>query len=202
MELSSRPQPCWRLWLRFCQGHRGDGYDEAWIVEDCFLSGAPTLAATALAMNERLRFGIGLLPATIRNPALTATGSPLWRVCIPIGYGRLRSRRRSLDAADRGSADVPHHRSLRGRQLGRASLAGETVTVTWSWAHRDVIALGRPPDVPPEILVGTAVARGVRVAAEQADGVLLPEGCSPRMLLPNTAGSLKVLPWSKRDRRD
>ena len=64
----------------------------------------------------------------------------------------------------------------------RRLLAGETVTVTRSWVHLDAVALDHPPDVPPEILVGTTGARGVRVAAEQADGVLFPEGCSPRFI--------------------
>ena len=38
------------------------GFDELWLWDDCFLPGAFTSAAIALAATQRLKVGIGLLP--------------------------------------------------------------------------------------------------------------------------------------------
>ena len=48
------------------------GADQLWIIEDCFYTAGVSLAATALAITERLTVGIGILPAVARNPAITA----------------------------------------------------------------------------------------------------------------------------------
>jgi 5,10-methylenetetrahydromethanopterin reductase len=48
------------------------GFDELWVIEDCFLSGGLVMAATALAATRRVRVGLGLMPVPLRNPALAA----------------------------------------------------------------------------------------------------------------------------------
>src|SRR4051794_4293835 len=48
------------------------GLAELWLWDDCFLPGALTAAATALAVTERLKVGIGLMPATALNPLFAA----------------------------------------------------------------------------------------------------------------------------------
>src|ERR1700730_2307025 len=48
------------------------GFDTLWLIEDCFLSGGLTMAATALAVTESIGVGIGLLPAPVRNAAIAA----------------------------------------------------------------------------------------------------------------------------------
>ena len=69
------------------------GFDELWVVEDCFFRGGIAQAAAALAMTERIRLGIGILPAAVRNAAFTAmeaaTLAELFpgRVDIGIGHG-------------------------------------------------------------------------------------------------------------------
>ena len=49
-----------------------DGLDQLWVIEDCFYTAAPSLAATAFAHTDHLTVGIGILPAVARNPAITA----------------------------------------------------------------------------------------------------------------------------------
>ena len=43
------------------------GVDQLWVIEDCFYTTAPSLAATALARTDRLHVGIGILPAVARG---------------------------------------------------------------------------------------------------------------------------------------
>jgi len=156
-------------------GFAGDaeakGFAELWLVEDCFLSGGLTMAATALAATERIAVGIGLLPALMRNPALAAMeiatlarlhpgririafghGVPAWMAQIGI------TPRRRLTALGEVVASV------------RALLRGETVTA---------VALDNPPDQVPPIVIGTIGPRGLRLAGGVGDGFLLNEGCGP-----------------------
>ena len=48
------------------------GVDDLWVVEDLTWAGSIATAATALALTERVRVGIGVIPAPFRNPALLA----------------------------------------------------------------------------------------------------------------------------------
>ena len=48
------------------------GIEQMWLIEDCFYPAGVSLAATALAVTERISVGIGILPAVARNPAITA----------------------------------------------------------------------------------------------------------------------------------
>ncbi len=159
------------------------GYDELWVVEDCFLSGGLTLATAALATTERIRVGVGLLPAAVRNPAIAAmeigTIGRLYpgRLTVAIGHG-VESWMIQIDARP----------PKRVRALGevitaiRMLLAGETVNATGSWVRLSSVALENPPDVPPQILAGTTGPQGIALAARRADGLLLPEGCGPKFI--------------------
>src|SRR3954449_10742799 len=48
------------------------GLDELWVWEDCFKQSGIGCAAAALASTSSITVGIGLLPAPLRNVALTA----------------------------------------------------------------------------------------------------------------------------------
>jgi alkanesulfonate monooxygenase SsuD/methylene tetrahydromethanopterin reductase-like flavin-dependent oxidoreductase (luciferase family) len=156
------------------------GLEQLWLIEDCFLAGGLTMAATALALTERLRVGVGLLPAPIRNPALAAmeiaTLARLHpgRLEIAFGHG-VREWMDQIGALPQRRLAALEEVVLAVRRL----LAGETVTVTGSHVRLDRVALEPPPAVPPPILVGTTGPKGVRLAARSADGLLMPEGCGP-----------------------
>ena len=51
----------------FARRAEAAGFDELWVVEDCFYSGGVAAAAAALAATARVRVGIGILPAAARN---------------------------------------------------------------------------------------------------------------------------------------
>jgi alkanesulfonate monooxygenase SsuD/methylene tetrahydromethanopterin reductase-like flavin-dependent oxidoreductase (luciferase family) len=44
------------------------GFDELWVVEDCFYGSGIASAATALAGTGFIRVGLGIMPAVVRNP--------------------------------------------------------------------------------------------------------------------------------------
>jgi 5,10-methylenetetrahydromethanopterin reductase len=55
----------------FARRAETDGFDERWVVEDCFYSGGVAAAGTALAATTRIAVGLGILPARTRNAAFT-----------------------------------------------------------------------------------------------------------------------------------
>jgi 5,10-methylenetetrahydromethanopterin reductase len=161
--------------------HRAEalGLDDLWMAEDCFLHSGPAAAAAALAATERLSVGIGLLPVSVRNPALAAmelaTLANLFpdRTQVAFGHG-VEAWMRQIGArpADRIVAleeTVGTVRSLLGGD--EVSFQGRIVSI-------DAVALESPPEPPPTVLIGTTGRRGVEVAGRVADGVLLPEGAS------------------------
>lgn len=160
-----------------------DGFDELWMVEDCFLSGGMTLATIALARSDTLRVGVGLLPATVRNPAITAMEIATLaraypgRVTIAFGHG-VEGWMQQIGARP------PRRVGALGEVVTavRSLLAGETQTVAGAFVTLDAVALDHPPDVVPEILIGTTGPQAIALAARHADGLLLPEGCGPRFI--------------------
>lgn len=161
------------------QGER-DGFDEVWLVEDCFLVGGLTMAATALAVTESIGVGIGLLPAAMRNAALSAMEIA--------GLGRLHPGRLAVAF---GHGVEPWMRQIGARppdrlaaleevvSAVRALLAGEELSVSGEFVQLDGVRLAHLPDPPPSILIGTTGPRALAAAGRSADGFLLAEGSGP-----------------------
>ena len=154
------------------------GFDELWVVEDCFLHGGLVAAATALAASSRLVVGVGLLPVSVRprhrgdgagDPGTSSSATPPRRV---------RSWGGSLDEADRRVTAGPDRRARGGR-------ACRAVAARWRSGHdaRTPSEAGSRSaghaarQAPP--LIGTTGERGIRLAGTIADGVRLPEGSGP-----------------------
>ncbi|HET9738981.1 MAG TPA: LLM class flavin-dependent oxidoreductase [Solirubrobacteraceae bacterium] len=164
----------------FARAAERDGFAELWVVEDCFLAGGPTMAVAALAATSRLDVGIGLLPVTLRNPALAAmeiagvARMHPGRLTVTFGHG--------VEAWMRQIGARPPDRLVALEETVatvRALLAGETISQHGNHVHLDDVRLGHPPDPPPELLIGTTGPRGMAVASRVAEGVLLPEGSGP-----------------------
>lgn len=72
------------------------GFHGVWLVEDCFLHGGFTQAATALAATSSLRVGLGIIPAGARNVAFAAmeistlAGMHPGRLTVGVGHGMPR----------------------------------------------------------------------------------------------------------------
>jgi 5,10-methylenetetrahydromethanopterin reductase len=156
------------------------GFGHLWVVEDCFLAGGLTLASSALAVTERLQVGVGLMPAPLRNPALAAMEIATLARAYPgrftatFGHG-VRSWMEQVGA-------LPARRLAALREtvsVVRALLAGGSVTLDGSYLRMRDVELEMPPAAKPEVLIGTTGPRGIELAGEIADGLLLPEGCGP-----------------------
>jgi len=155
------------------------GYDELWVVEDCFFAGGLTLAAVALAVTEELRIGIGLLPAAVRNSAILAMElaglARLYpgRLSVALGHGVERWMVQ-IGARPRNRIVVLEETVAAVSAL----LAGAHRTITGDHVQLDDVALAHPPLSPPELLVGTTGRRGLEVAGRLASGILLPQGAT------------------------
>ena len=56
----------------FARRTEAAGFDELWVVEDCFYASGPASAATTLACTKSLMVGLGIMPVVVRNPVFTA----------------------------------------------------------------------------------------------------------------------------------
>ncbi len=181
------------------------GYDELWVVEDCFAYGGLTAAATALAVTSRLAVGIGLLPAAVRNAAIVAMEIATLasihphRLRVAIGHG-VESWMAQIGAR-------PADRVVALREVVttvRELLHGQRVNVAGAQVVLHDVVLEQPPAVAPPVLVGTTGPLGIDVAARSADGLLLPEGAgesaiaAARAALPAGA-DLVVYAWLRVD---
>ncbi|MGI6877360.1 LLM class flavin-dependent oxidoreductase [Microbacterium sp. gxy059] len=147
---------------------------ELWLWEDCFLEGGLSTAAAALAWSEHLRVGLGLMPVPLRNPALAAMEiATLERIApgrILPGFGH-----GVLDWMGQIGARVASPLTLLREHVTavRALLAGERVTTEGRYVTLRDVALDWPPPAAPELLIGGARPKTLRLAGEIGDGVIL-----------------------------
>jgi len=160
----------------FAQRLEGSGAAEFWVIEDCFFTSAPTLAASALTRTDRLRVGIGIVPAVSRAAAVTAME---FATLAGLGPGRL------IGGIGHGVAEwMAQLGVLPGSPLTaleetlvavRRLMAGERVSVTGRYVELDHVQLDQPPSPVPRVLAGVRGPRSMAMAGRCADGVLLAE---------------------------
>ncbi|MEV4896668.1 LLM class flavin-dependent oxidoreductase [Nonomuraea sp. NPDC055795] len=151
--------------------------DDLWVVEDLGWTGGVSSAATALAATSRLRVGLGIAPAPLRNPALLAMefGNLArlhpGRLAAGVGHG-VQEWMRQVGAA------VPSPLALLEETITsvRALLRGESVVVDGKAVHLDGVSLVHPPAEPPPVLAGVLSPRSLALSGRVADGTIIPEG--------------------------
>ena len=156
------------------------GFDELWLWDDCFLPGALTSAAIALAATKKLKVGIGLMPATAYNPLFAAMEITTLARAFPgrfmpgFGHG-VGSWMEQIGAAPKSSLKNLAETLTAVRKL----LSGEMVT-----AHVDKVNLQQvqmqttPADIPP-LFVGAMREKSLRLAGCVGDGTILTGMSSP-----------------------
>ncbi|GAA3345910.1 LLM class flavin-dependent oxidoreductase [Amorphoplanes nipponensis] len=156
------------------------GADDLWVVEDLGWAGSISAAAIALAATDRLRVGIGIAPAALRNPALLAMElATLARVhpgrLVPgLGHGVAEWMRQV------GAEPASKLALLEETILGvRALLSGETVTLRGREVTIDGVRLVHPPAEAPPLVTGVVRARSLELSGRVADGTIIAEGIGP-----------------------
>ncbi len=156
------------------------GADELWLIEDCFFTTAPPLAAAALAVTERLTVGLGILPAVSRTAAVTAmeiaTLSSIapGRVVGGVGHG-IQSWMEQMGVRPASPLTALEEVLTAVRRL----LRGEEVTVDGRTVHLDHVRLEPAPDPVPPVLAGVRGPKSVALAGRVSDGVVLAGLCPP-----------------------
>ncbi len=156
------------------------GYDEFWLVEDCFFAGGIATTATALAATTTITVGLGIMPAVVRNAAFTAMEIAALarmhpgRVLPGLGHGLAEWIEQVGETPPSALA------ALEETLLAvRALLAGETVTTTGRSVRLDAVRLNHPPTQPPPVLAGVRGPKSLRLAGRSADGTILAEPTAP-----------------------
>lgn len=162
------------LLREFAEAADSVGLDDLWVWEDCFKEAGISVATAMLAWTANVRVGIGLMPAPLRNVAVTAmevaTIAELFpgRFVPAVGHGvqnwmgQVGARVESPLTLLREYADA----------LTRL-LAGETVSVEGRYVTLDSVALGWPPSTPPGLVIGGEGPKTLALAATSGAGTML-----------------------------
>lgn len=183
-------------------------FDEFWVCEDLGLAGGIAQSTAALAATTRLRVGLGVAPAAVRNPAYLAMEFAALARMFPhrflggIGHGMPEwltrvgqhpaSLMTCLSEVTRTVADL---------------LAGKTATFIGQHVNLDAVTLTHPPAAAPPLSLGVRGPKGIELARDLGVGVILAEGstadyvASVRSVLGPDA-PITVFAWSHLDPDD
>lgn len=156
------------------------GFDEFWVIEDCFWTAGVSLATASLSATSTITVGLGIMPVRVRNAALTAmeiatiAGLAPGRFHAGLGHGvqdwmdQMGLRPSSPLTALEETFDAVQ-RLLRGETV---SMEGAYVTL------RDV-ALVFPPTPKPLVSAGVRGPKSLAVAGRLGDGTILADFVGP-----------------------
>lgn len=152
------------------------GAGQLWVIEDCFFTSGPSLAAAALSVTERLTVGVGILPAVVRTAAVTAMeiatldGLGPGRLLPGIGHG-VQSWMGQMGVRPASPLTALEEVMVAVDRL----LAGEKLTMNGQYVHLDDVQLDQPPAEPPPLLAGVRGQKSLALAGRVAGGVVLAE---------------------------
>jgi len=159
------------------------GFDQLWVVEDCYLRGGVAQAALVLAATTRITVGIGILPAGARNVAFAAMELATLAEAFPgrllagVGHGMPGWMRQS------GAWPVSPLGLLEEYTAAlRALLHGERLEVAGTYVQLDGVQLAVPPAVVPPVYAGVRGPRSLELSGRVADGTVLAEPVTPQYL--------------------
>jgi alkanesulfonate monooxygenase SsuD/methylene tetrahydromethanopterin reductase-like flavin-dependent oxidoreductase (luciferase family) len=156
------------------------GVDQLWLWEDCFKEGGVAAASAVLAWTERLKVRIGLMPAPLRNVALTAMEVATLDRLFPgrfqpvVGHG---VQDWMAQSGVRSPAPVTLLREYMVA-LDRL-LSGQRVSVAGRFVSLDGVQLDWPPDAGARVFSGGMGEHTLAMLGEVAPGVLVDSGTSP-----------------------
>jgi len=156
------------------------GFDELWIVEDCFWSGGIAATTVALGATQHIVVGLGILPAVARNPAFAAMELATLARLFP---GRLLPGFGHGVAAwmlQVGALPPSQLAALEETILAvKALLRGERYHADGRYVHLDQVQLDLPPHMIPPVQLGVRGPKSLALSGRVADGTILAEGAAP-----------------------
>jgi alkanesulfonate monooxygenase SsuD/methylene tetrahydromethanopterin reductase-like flavin-dependent oxidoreductase (luciferase family) len=156
------------------------GFDEFWVIEDCFFTSGPSLAAAALTATSAITVGIGIMPAVARNAALTAMeiatlcGLAPGRFHAGLGHG-MPDWMAQIGEQTASPVTALEESIVAVRRL----LAGERLDLDGRYVQLSDVALAAPPTPIPLVSAGVRGPVSLAMAGRSADGVVLADFCSP-----------------------
>ena len=156
------------------------GFDQFWIVEDCFYMGGISQAAIALTATTSITVGIGINPGVAHNPAILAMEYATLARAFPgrliggIGHGVAEWMEQ---IGEKPASPMKSIEEITSAVM--MLLRGENVTVAGEYVNLTNVVLDPPPAVVPPVLLGVRAPKSVALAGRIADGVLLAEGSAP-----------------------
>ena len=154
-------------------------FDEVWLVEDCFYASGLASAGAALASTEHVRVGIGIMPAVMRNPALTAmeiaTLARMYPGRFLPGFGHgVAEWMKQIGAFPRSQLTALKEVTAAVQAL----LQGDLVSFQGQHVQLDQVQLEYPPAIPPIISLGVRGPKSLQLSGSVAGGTILAEYAS------------------------
>ncbi|PWU57313.1 LLM class F420-dependent oxidoreductase [Micromonospora sp. S4605] len=150
------------------------GFTDVWSAE---VNGADafTPLALAAAWQPRLRLGTAITPAFTRGPGLLAMSAAALADAAPGRFALGIGASSPVVVGDWNAVPYtePFRRTRDVLRFLRAALAGETVDGAYDTFTVRRFTLERPPATPPPVLLAALRPGMLRLAAAEADGVIL-----------------------------
>ncbi len=156
------------------------GYDELWLVEDCFYVSGIAPVTQALAVTQRITVGLGIMPAVVRNPVFAAmeiatlAGMYPGRFLPGIGHG-VEGWMKQIGAFPQSQLAALEETA---ETVGRL-LRGEKVSYAGRHVHLSDCQLLFPPANVPPISLGVRGEKSLQASGRSADGTILAEFAAP-----------------------
>ena len=169
--------------VEFARAAERLGFDELWIVEDCFFRGGIAQASVVLASTSTIHVGVGILPAAARNAAFATlevnTLAELFpgRTTIGVGHG-MPGWMRQVGAWPASPLTMLEETISAMRSL----LHGERLAVEGRYVRLRDVELESAAPVPPLIVAGVRGPKSLEVSGRVADGTVLAEPVTPEYL--------------------
>ena len=166
--------------LDFAQRTEAVGFDELWVVEDCFYASGPSSAAAALASTESLKVGLGIMPVVVRNPVFTAMEIATLARMFPgrflpgLGHG-VAGWMKQIGAFPRSQLAALVEVTTAVKRL----LAGGVLEIDGKFLQIRNAHLVHPPDQVPPISLGVIGPKSLAISGAEAGGTILSEYASP-----------------------
>ena len=164
----------------FARRAEAAGFDELWVVEDCFYGSGVAPAAAALSVTSTIRVGLGIMPAVARNPVFTAmeiatiAGMFPGRFLPGLGHG-MAHWMRQIGAFPQSQLNALEEVTTTVKRL----LAGERFSYHGRHVQLDQVELVHPPAVVPPVLLGVRGPKSLALSGRAADGTILAEYAAP-----------------------